>query len=92
MNTRQLLAVATAAIALVGSGAVIAQEAQQLEVPPSTLTRAEVKADLAHDPVGETVSEASYTVQAAAGTQNRAEVAAEAHDTEPLNVQRYVGE
>lgn len=93
MITRQLLAAATAAVAFVGS-ATFAQEATQFEVPPSTLTRAEVKAELARAIADRTyaTNEASYTVQPSAGIQSRAEVHAEADNAKPLNVQLYLGE
>lgn len=89
MNTRQLLAAVTAGIAFIGTAAV-AQEATNFDIPPSTLTRAEVRAELRNAPVE--IGEARYTVQPATGTVDRGEVRAQADDARPVNIQHYLGE
>ena len=81
MNAKQVLA--AVAITLVGSAA-MATEATQFNPAPSTLTRAEVKADLAHAVADGLIArgEASQydyaPAKAAAGALARTEVRAEA--------------
>jgi hypothetical protein len=72
MNVQQLIA--ATAIALVASSGAIAQEATQFEVPPSTLSRAQVKAELADAIANGRYAQAgvvSETVQPAASQRSR---------------------
>ena len=78
MNTKHLIA--AAAIAFVGTGA-FATEATQFTDTPSTLTRAEVKAELARAQAAGELNQASALygyVQPVASVRTRAEVRAEA--------------
>jgi Domain of unknown function (DUF4148) len=79
MNTKQLIA--AAAIAFAGTSA-FAIEATQIEVPASTLTRAEVKAELARAQAAGELNQASalygYAQPVFASVRTRAEVRAEA--------------
>ena len=79
MNTKHLIA--AVAIAFVGTGA-FASEATQFTDTPSTLTRAEVKAELARAQAAGELNQASSlygTVQPSiASVRTRAEVRAEA--------------
>lgn len=80
MNFRQILAVST--IALVG-GTALAAEGEQWKPEPSTLTRAEVRAELARAMAAGEVNHvsASYgdvVLQASTPVRSRAEVRAEA--------------
>jgi Domain of unknown function (DUF4148) len=81
MNSK-LLYTATVAIALLGSGAAMASEATQVTVPSGTLSRAEVKAELARaQAAGElNVVSAAYgdVGKTVASVRNRDEVRAEA--------------
>ena len=80
MNSKLLYA-ATIAIALLGTGAAMASEATQFDNTPSTLTRAEVKAELKRAQVAGELDVVTYTygdfdgVQAS--TRSRADVRAE---------------
>ncbi|GEM_PF-3543968 len=80
MNAKQLLA--ALAIALAGNVAMASEEATLFNDPPSTLSRAEVKAELAHAKADGTLfanGEASRFVEPRAATAvARAEVRAEA--------------
>lgn len=91
MNTRHLVAAAAAAVAFVG-GAAQAQEATNFEIPPSTLSRAEVKADLARAQADLAIPlDVRETVQPASAAASRAEVQANAAPAEQLDLQDYVG-
>ena len=96
MNSKLLYA-ATIAIALLGSGAAMATEATQFLAPASTLTRAEVKAELARAQAAGELNRPSAQFGSAepakASVRTRAEVRSEAiqaardHSFNPL----YVG-
>lgn len=79
MNTKHLIA--ALAIAFVGTGA-FASEATQFTNTPSTLTRAEVKAELARAQAAGELNQASelygYAQPVIASVRTRAEVRAEA--------------
>jgi Domain of unknown function (DUF4148) len=79
MNTKHIIA--AAAIALMGTGA-FASEATQFTDTPSTLTRAEVKAELARAQAAGELSQPSalygYAQPVTASVRTRAEVRAEA--------------
>ena len=81
MNSK-LLYTATIAIALLGSGAAMASEATQFNAPSGTLTRAEVKAELARAQAAGELNQVSAlygSVQpAVASVRSRDEVRAEA--------------
>ena len=81
MNSK-LLYLATVAVALLGSGAAMASEATQFDNTPSTLTRAEVKAELARARAAGEVNTVTATYgdfsAITAGVRTRAEVIAEA--------------
>ena len=81
MNSK-LLYTATIAVALLGSGAAMASEATQFNVPAGTLSRAEVKAELARAQAAGELNgvSASYgdVSKAVASVRNRDEVRAEA--------------
>ena len=76
MNTQHLIGVSVLGFA---AAAACAQEATQFSIPPSTLTRAEVKAELARaQAAGELVGshESDWRVSHAAARQERAAPAA----------------
>jgi len=79
MNTKHILA--AAAIAFLGSGA-FASEATQFDIPAGTLTRAEVKADLARAQAAGELNRASalygYAEPVVASVRTRDEVRSEA--------------
>jgi Domain of unknown function (DUF4148) len=81
MNSKLLYA-ATIAIALLGSGAAMASEATQFDTTPSTLTRAEVKAELQRAQAAGELNGVSATYgdfgKAVASVRSRDEVRAEA--------------
>ncbi|KNZ34178.1 MAG: hypothetical protein AD742_01915 [Methylibium sp. NZG] len=81
MNSK-LLYSATIAIALLGSGAAMASEATQFDIPAGTATRAEVKAELARAQAAGELNQASalygYVQPPVASVRTRAEVRAEA--------------
>ena len=81
MNSK-LLYTATLAIALLGSGAAMATEATQITPPASTLSRTEVRAELARAQAAGELNQVSdlygYVQPVAASVRTRAEVRAEA--------------
>ena len=81
MNSK-LLYTATIAIALLGSGAAMASEVTQFDIPAGTASRAEVKAELARAQAAGELSGVSATYgdvgKAAASVRDRGEVRAEA--------------
>ena len=83
MNTKHLFATTAAAVAIafVGTGA-FASEATQFNDTPSTVSRAEVKAELARAQAAGELNQASalygYVQPAMASVRTRAEVRAEA--------------
>ena len=81
MNSK-LLYLATVAVALLGSGAAMASEATQFDNTPSTLTRADVRAELARARAAGEVNTVTATYgdfsTIAASVRTRAEVIAEA--------------
>lgn len=91
MNTRHLLAAASAFA--FSAGTAMAGEATNFDIPPSTKSRAEVRAELerAGGAYAIDAGEASFTVQPASRA-SRADIHAQADQGEPLNVQHYVGE
>jgi hypothetical protein len=81
MNSK-LLYTATVAIALLASGAAMASEATQIQPPSGTLSRAEVKAELARAQAAGELNGVSATYgdfgKAVASVRSRDEVRAEA--------------
>lgn len=96
MNSK-LLYTATIAIALLGSGAAMASEATQFDTSAGTLSRAEVKADLARAQAAGELNGVSATYgdfgKTVASVRNRDEVRAEARaETRSRRVaQQYIG-